>query len=178
VDPQSNAGFTYWYSIRSYAKGHATWTNNDATKTLASLPARVQTNVKRGLEGGYSTYVLQKGIGAPVLPTTAAANAMSRPIVVTPNPFRIDGTHNYVGDTKIRFLNVPDKAFVYIFNSAGQMITLLRKTNTTRSEISWAGRPYTSSLVQVGPGIYFFVVKSQTAGSEGTIQTGTFVVLR
>ena len=50
VDPQSNAGFSYWYSVRSYAKGHSTWTNNDATKTFADLPARVQTHVKRGLE--------------------------------------------------------------------------------------------------------------------------------
>lgn len=176
-DPNSNAGFSYWYSIRSYAKGHSAWTNNDGTKTFADLPARVQTHLKRGLEGGYSN-ILQVWNGSPVLPITTAANQMQRQIVVTPNPFRLDGTHNYIGDTKIRFLNVPEKAYVYIFNSAGQMIALLRKTDPTRSEVSWNGRPYTSSLVQVGPGIYFYVVKSQTAASEGKIQTGTFVVIR
>ena len=176
-DPNSNAGFSYWYSIRSYAKGHSAWTNNDATKTFADLPARVQTHLKRGLEGGFANQ-LQVGAGAPVLPKTAAADRMERKVVVTPNPFRLDGTHNYIGDTKIRFLNVPEKAYVYIFNSAGQMIALLRKTDSTRSEISWTGRPYTSSLVQVGPGIYFYVVKSQTPASEGKIQTGTFVVIR
>jgi len=178
VDPASNAGFSYWYSIRSYAKGHSTWTNKEGTKNFAALPARVQTHLKKGLESGYSAYTLQNALGSPVLPTTAAANQMARPVVVTPNPYRLDGTHNYVGGIKIRFLNVPDKAYVYIFNSAGQMIALMRKTDTTRSEVSWTGIPYTSSLVQVGPGIYFFVVKSQVAASMGKVQTGTFVVLR
>ncbi len=176
-DPNSNAGFTYWYSVRAYAKGHTAWTNNDKTKAIADLPPRVQSHLRRGLEGGHSS-MLQKFLGSPVLPKVAAADRMERPIVVTPNPYKLDGTHNYVGGVKIRFLNVPERAWVYIFNSAGQLVQALRKTDPSRSEISWDGRPYTTTLAQIGPGIYFYAVKSETPGSEGKVKTGTFVVIR
>lgn len=176
-DPNSNAGFTYWYSVRTYAKAHTTWTNNDASKTIADLPARVQTHLKKGLESGYSS-MLQKFRGSPVLPKVAAADRLERDIVVAPNPYKLDGTHNYVGGVKIRFLNVPERAHIFIFNAAGQLVQSLRKTDPSRSEISWDGRPYTTTLAQVGPGIYFYVVKSDMPGEENKHKTGTFVVIR
>ncbi len=176
-DPNSNAGFTYWYSVRAYGKAHTTWTSNDASKTIADLPARVQAHVRKGLEGGLSS-MLQKFQGSPVLPKVAAADRMEREIVVTPNPYKLDGTHNYVGGVKIRFLNVPEKAHIFIFNAAGQLVQSLRKLDPSRSEVSWDGRPYTTTLAQVGPGIYFYVIKSETPGSEGKIKTGTFLVIR
>ncbi len=176
-DPQSNAGFTYWYSLRAYAKGHSTWTNNDKTKTFADLPPRVQNHLKRGLEGGYSSE-LQKNAGSPVLPKVAAADRLERDIVVVPNPYFADGTHAYSGDIKIRFLNVPERAHIYIFNFAGQLIQVLRKRDPLTSEMSWNGRNYMNVVATVGSGIYFYAVKSETPGSEGKVKTGTFVVIK
>jgi len=69
-------------------------------------------------------------------------------------------------------------AKVYIFNTAGQLIQVLRKTNETRSEISWNGRPYSTIRAPVGPGIYFYVVQSRSDASLDKVQTGTFVVVR
>ena len=130
-----------------------------------------------GLEGGYSNNQ-QKVKGSPVLPFVAEADAMNRKVVVTPNPYFADGTHEYGGGIKIRFLNVPTKAFVYIFNTAGQLIQVLKKTAETRSEISWNGRPYSTIRAPVGSGIYFYVVQGNSPASKDKIQTGTFVMIR
>jgi len=73
---------------------------------------------------------------------------------------------------------VPTKAFVYIFNSAGQLIQVMRKLDETRSEISWNGKPYSTYRAVVGPGIYFYAVHSVSAASDGKIKTGTFVIVR
>jgi hypothetical protein len=176
-DPNSNAGFSYFYSVRAYSAGHTTWTNNDGTKTFADLPARVQTHLRNGLEGPFS-FSSQVQSGSPVLPYVPAADRMERDIVVVPNPYMANGTNEYGGAMKVRFVNVPTKAFVYIFNSAGQLIQVLRKLNETRSEISWDGRPYTTTRAIVGPGIYFYAVHSLSGASNGKIKTGTFVVVR
>ena len=176
-DPNSNAGFSYWYNVRAYTAAESDWQNASGTKTLADLPARAAKNVKIGMEGGYSN-ILQKAKGSPVLPYVAEADAMQRKVVVTPNPYFADGTHEYGGAIKIRFLNVPTKAFVYIFNTAGQLIQVLKKTAETRSEISWNGRPYSTIRAPVGPGIYFYAVEGKSGPSLGKIQTGTFVMIR
>ena len=176
-DPNSNAGFSYWYSVRAYAKGHDTWTNNDGTKTFADLPPRVQKSLEAGLEGGYS-FFLQKEQGSPVLPFVNAADRMERDIVVVPNPYMANGTNEYGGSIKLRFLNVPSKAYVYIFNSAGQLMQVLRKLDASRSEISWNGRPYPAMTVEVSAGIYFYAVHSLSEASLGQIKTGTFVVIK
>jgi hypothetical protein len=176
-DPNSNAGFYYYYSVRAYASGKETWTNNSGSKTLADLPARAQKNLKNGLEGPFS-YFLQINRGSPVLPYVPAADAMARDIVVVPNPWMANGTNEYGGALKIRFVNVPTKAFVYIFNSSGQLIQVMRKLDETRSEISWNGRPYSTYRANVGPGIYFYAVHSVSSASAGKIKTGTFVIIR
>ena len=177
-DPQSNAGFTYYYSVRAYAKGRSTWANNDGSKTITSLPARVQKHVKAGLEGGFSQSLFQNAAGSPVLPYVEAADRLERKVVVTPNPYYANGTNEYGGDVKIRFLNVPSKCFIYIFNSAGQLMQVLKKDDPNLSEVSWNARPYTTLQTRVGAGIFFFAVHSLSPNSDGKVQTGTFVMIR
>lgn len=177
-DPQSNAGFTYYYSVRAYAKGHSEWQNNDGTMTFADLPPRVQKHLSIGLEGGFSQSLFQNAPGSPVLPYVEAADRMERDVVVTPNPYYADGTHEYGGDVKIRFLNVPSACYIYIFNTAGQLVQVLKKDDPTLSEISWNARPYTTTRALVGAGIYFYAVHSLSPNSPGQVQTGTFVMIR
>jgi len=176
-DPNSNAGFFYYYSVRAYASGKEDWTNNSGTKTIADLPPRAKKSLNNGLEGPFSNF-LQVNRGSPVLPYVPAADAMARDIVVVPNPYMANGTNEYGGALKIRFVNVPTKAFVYIFNSAGQLIQVMRKLDETRSEISWNGKPYSTYRAVVGPGIYFYAVHSVSSASDGKIKTGTFVIVR
>ena len=177
-DPQSVAGYTYYYSVRAYAKPKTAWTNKDGTKTMADLPTRARRNLQRGLEGGFSQSMMQNRAGSPVLPYVEAAERMERPILVVPNPYYADGTYEYGGDVRIRFLNVPSKCYVYIFNSAGQLVQVLKKDNPNLSEVSWNARPYTSTQTRMGAGIYFYAVHSLAPSSEGQIQTGTFVMIR
>lgn len=177
-DPQSNAGFTYYYSVRAYAKPKTAWTNKAGTKALADLPARAQRHLRAGLEGGFSQSMIQNAAGTPVLPYVEAAERMERPITVVPNPYYADGTYEYGGDVKIRFLNVPSRCYVYIFNSAGQLVQVLKKDDPNLSEVSWNARPYTTTQTRIGAGIYFFAVHSLAPGSEGKVQTGTFVMIR
>ncbi|MCE2441197.1 MAG: hypothetical protein J4F39_17460 [Candidatus Latescibacteria bacterium] len=177
-DASSNAGFFYYYSIRAYQKPHDDWVNNDGTMTFADLPPRVQKFLQNGQEGPFSNF-LQVNRGSPVLPFVAAADALERDIVVVPNPYMANGTNEYGGGLKVRFVNVPSNSFIYIFNTAGQLIQVLRQKGISSSETSWTGRPYSTIRALVGPGIYFYAVHGvEGSAGAGKIKTGTFVVIR
>ena len=177
-DASSNAGFFYYYSIRAYQEPHNDWANNDGNMTFADLPPRAQKFLQNGQEGPYSNF-LQVNRGSPVLPYVAAADALERDIVVVPNPYMANGTNEYGGGLKIRFVNVPSNSFIYIFNTAGQLIQVLRQKAISSSETSWTGRPYSTIRALVGPGIYFYAVHGvEGSAAAGKIKTGTFVVIR
>ncbi len=182
TDANANAGFRYLYSVRTYARGHTTWTNAAGTKTMADLPAGVQASLKKGLESGFSS-PYQRTSGAGVTPSKAASATTDRfeqPVYVVPNPFRVDGAHAYAGDVKIRFLNLPQRCTLRIFNTSGDLIQTLKVDNTTAKlgETTWNGRPFISLQNIVGSGIYYYVVTSEMPESKGKQQIGTFVLIR
>jgi hypothetical protein len=187
TDLTAQAGFAYWYSVRPYASGHTSWTGdvvaNAAQGTFANLPATVRTNLGNGL---------QSAVGAPesktllefrpLLPGNTQADALSLPVKVVPNPFKLDAIHSYGNSRNIRFTNVPRRARISIFSISGDLITEIIHDDITTTppgvnnpaEVTWT-QGSRSGLGQVSPGLYFYVVQSLDTGAKAD---GTFMIVR
>ncbi|OGG46164.1 MAG: hypothetical protein A3F84_26150 [Candidatus Handelsmanbacteria bacterium RIFCSPLOWO2_12_FULL_64_10] len=177
-DPNSVAGFPYMYSVRAVSAGHPTWTNGKAT--LVDLPKHIQDHVKAGLEGGWSG-PFQKDFQrkSPVQLAKSETDQLSKKVRVVPNPFvLISGDpHRYPGGDKIRFVNIPSKCEIYVYSVSGDLIIKLAHDNPKSAEHDFDFRVWNNATYACS-GIYYWVVKSLTQGSEGKIQRGTFYVVK
>ncbi len=187
VDKNSIAGFNYFYSVRTFANGHAAWTNG--ISTINDLPATAKTALTTGLESGLAGEEQRVGTPAsPKQPAVAETDAMSREVYVVPNPYRAyalgaDLLHGYPGRQEIRFVNVPVKCEIFVYSVSGDLMAHVihddsNQTGAARlGEAQWPQLTLTQSG-QIPRGLYFFTVKSLTPGSEGKTQRGKFVVIR
>lgn len=193
-DLDSVAGFEYHYSVRPYARGHATWSGGG--KALADIPvARVRTNVTKGYESGWGPSTarsLDGDLRRPFQPATAETDQLQRQVRVVPNPYVIDGKHQYPNSNYLRFVNVPRKCKIYIYSASGDRVqtidqdettvwgpegTRIPKTDAQKGEATFT--QFTWNLAgEIATGFYYFVVVSETPGSEGKIQRGAFVVIK
>ena len=177
-DPTSAAGFRYFYNVRAYARPHAAWTNG--TSVMANLPAAVQKHFKAGLEGGYAS-PLQKDnqVTSPFMPRTPEGDQMAKQIRVVPNPFSLtkEGA-NYQNTLKIRFVGIPTKCKITLFNFAGEIVGEAINDNPSAGEKEWVQRTIHFSSPEVATGIYFYVVESLLPQSMGKKARGTFAIIR
>jgi hypothetical protein len=178
-DLDTAAGFPYHYSIRPYAKGYSTWSGGG--KTLDDIPVgRVKANVAKGYESGWGpstarTYDADER--KPFQPVTDETNRLEKKVLVVPNPYRIDGKHQYPNSPDIRFVGIPESCLIYVFTAAGDRVRTIEHNSTTSGEDFWNQVTY-NVAGQVQTGLYYFVVVSQTPGSEGKTQTGSFVLIK
>ena len=102
-DAASLAGFSYWYSVRSFDSGHADWNG-----TGMAIPS---------LESGHGAPETRTHLRS--IPFVVASDKKDRfedPVIVVPNPFRLDDIHRYPGGSEeIRFVNVPRRCKISIF---------------------------------------------------------------
>ncbi len=204
-DVETAAGFEYHYSVRPYASGHAAWSvtlSDGSTKSLADIPvSRARTNVANGYESGWGppsarTY---DGESRPFQPVTAAADNLQKKATVVPNPFFAypnlpnDALHQYPNTQNIRFVGIPRKCRIYIYSASGDFVRVLvqdetqtlssspglpvPKTVNQKGEITWSQNTWNLSGF-ISSGLFYFVVISDTPGSEGKTQRGTFVVIK
>jgi hypothetical protein len=193
------AGFEYHYSVRPYARGHATWSatlSDGSTKALADIPvARARTNVTAGYESGWgpATARTYDGNSPPFQPATAQTDQLQRKVKVVPNPFFADDLHAYTNTLNIRFVGVPRKCKIYVYSASGDLVRILEQNETVlinsvsgktepktvnqRGEVTWSQNTWNLSGF-ISAGLYYFVVVSETPGSEGMTQRGTFVVIK
>jgi hypothetical protein len=187
TDTASVAGFNYWYSVRSYASGHADWAGR--VGTMATLPAKVQAQVQAGLEGGQWARAQRKPkFFSPKQPAVSQTENLAREVFVVPNPFRVgDANLQYPGKTQIRFVNVPSLCWIYVFNSAGDMVAQIKhddRTDNPNNPEVWLGEAQWDQLAMslgtgaIPSGIYFYVVESLVPGQEGKMKNGKFMVIR
>ena len=187
TDVESVAGFNYWYSVRPFANGHEDWVGR--VGTMATLPALVQAQVKAGLEGGQWARSQRKPpFFSPKQPAVGETEALGREVFVVPNPFRVgDANLQYPGKPQIRFVNVPSKAWIYVFNSAGDMVGKILhddRTDAPDDPNVWLGEAQWDQLAMslgtgsISAGVYFFVVESLVSESMGKKRIGKFMVIR
>lgn len=186
-DAQSNAGFGYWYSVRSFAKGHTSWQGdaplNGVAGTFANLPAKAQAALRGGLESGHSSPESRwTNSIAPLLAGNTKADNLELPVKVVPNPFRKDRVHQYGGTENIRFVNIPRRARISIFSVSGDLVTEIINDDLTTSprgindpsEITWT-QGSRSGLQNIASGMYFYVVENLETGKKAK---GTFMIVR
>ncbi len=187
TDANSIAGFNYFYSVRTFANGHATWSNG--ISSIGDLPATARDALTKGLEGGLAGE--EQRISTPASPKQPAipeTDRFEKDVYVVPNPFRAhaigaDVLHGYPGRAEIRFVNVPVKCEISVYSVSGDLMACVTHDDTNQvgaarlGEAQWPQLTLTQSG-QIPRGLYFFTVKSLTPGSEGKIQRGKFVVIR
>lgn len=177
-DTNGAAGFRYMYNVRAYAEPHNTWTNG--ISTMANLPAEVQAHLKAGLEGGYGADDQRTNkIFSPYQPPTAEGNALDKKIWVVPNPFSLStATYNYDSTLKIRFVGIPTKCQIRIYNFAGEHVGTIDHDNPNSGETFWTHNERNYAALEVATGIYFYVVESLLPESLGKKARGTFYIIR
>ncbi|OGG53142.1 MAG: hypothetical protein A3F84_25275 [Candidatus Handelsmanbacteria bacterium RIFCSPLOWO2_12_FULL_64_10] len=193
-DLESAAGFEYHFSVRPYAKGHAAWTSGN--KSLADIPvARVRSNVTKGYESGWGASTARTYDGdnrRPFQPPTPEGDRLERKVTVVPNPYFVDGKHQYPNSKMLRFVNLPQKCKIYIFSESGDRIETLQQNETIIYDVfgnavpKTAGKKGERNFSQVAwnlsgdimTGIYYFVVVNEMPGYEGKTQRGAFVVIK
>jgi hypothetical protein len=103
-------------------------------------------------------------------------------VAVVPNPYKIDeSTASYKGQQNVRFINLPSRCQIDIYDVTGQRVwTQFLNDLTTGESTSFQfteGRP--SNFGQaVFPGIYYWKVTSLMPESINQTQTGTLLVIK
>jgi hypothetical protein len=156
---------------------------------MATLPELVQAQVRAGLEGGQWARSQRKPpFYSPKQPAVGETEQLGREVFVVPNPFRVgDANLQYPGKPQIRFVNVPSKCWIYVFNSAGDMVGKILhddRTDAPNDSNLWLGEAQWDQLAMslgtgsISAGVYFFVVESLVSESQGKKRIGKFMVIR
>ena len=176
VDAQSRAGFPFWYAVRYYTAGHASWKGRGAMPSLES-PA-----------GPGGVAIMGRNTGTvPVVPAADAFTKFQEKVAVVPNPYRVDDqTRSYKNQQNIRFINLPGRCQIEIFDVMGQRVWTQFLNDLTTGELTWLqfteNRPSNFGMA-VFPGVYFFKVTNlmpepDAGGSKWKFQTGTFLIMK
>lgn len=175
-DTESAAGINYFYSVRTFSKGHSSWSNG--AQTLADMPKTVQDHVRGGQESGYSAPE-QRMLGpeSPFQLGLDKTDRLEEKVRVVPNPFILgDDERSYQGTFTIRFVGIPRKCKIHIYSISGDRVGLIEHDKSS-GEATWL--QYNRLVTdRVGSGLYFYVVESLVPGSEGKLAKGTFMIIR
>ncbi|MYC16717.1 MAG: hypothetical protein F4Y39_23565 [Gemmatimonadetes bacterium] len=176
-DNTAVAGFRYFYNVRAFAKPRSSWSNG--MSSMGDLPEEVQGHLQAGLEGGYSAPEQRVNLDLSPFQPGLAPSWPEKRVRVVPNPFSLsEAAYNYQSSKKIRFLGLPPKSRVLIFNVAGDIVGEILHDDASSGEASWFQIERNVTSPDVASGIYFYVVESLTPESMGQTVTGTFYILR
>jgi hypothetical protein len=171
TDSDSKAGFPNYYYIRTYDSGHDDWKGTGAVRSFESAPGPTGS-----AQMGRRTGVV------PVVPSDPLFNRFEEKVAIVPNPYKIDSpNHSYQGQQNVRFINLPARCQIDIYDVTGQRVWTQFNDDLTKGEVTWfqftEGRP--SNFGQaVFPGIYFWKVTSLMPESQNQEQTGTFLIIK
>lgn len=162
-------GFDFYYYVEAYNSTPNLWTSLNGTP-VANLPELKSAD--------YNKTPLTSAKPGPI-----DLNEKPFDVFVVPNPF-IEGDYNYnFGDPnrrKIEFRNLPERATIKLFNVSGELVKTLSHGPDSQGNLagSIAWDQTSDSGLLVAPGLYIFVVQSDTKGSEGKKDTGKFMIIR
>ena len=134
-----------------------------------------------------------------VVLTGVPVRANSRPltktdmerIIAVPNPYIVQSEFDQIGsartriEARIRFVNVPDEGTIRIYSVSGQLLQQLTWTPAdliaTGDNSPHGDLPYnlrTREGLDLGPGLYMFVLTPKGENANGMVARGKFVVIR
>jgi len=158
-------GFQYSYYVESYFTPDQ-WTSANGT---------VVTEVGELKSGDHNRTPLITARPGPV-----DINA-GWDVFVAPNPYvEGDPSRSFPGDFKIEFRNLPEKAKINIYSVSGDLIRTLKhgpdELGNLAGSIDWDLR--SNSGLLVAPGLYLYVVESETEGTVGSRTQGKLMIIR
>ncbi|MCU7491770.1 MAG: hypothetical protein ACM3UR_04750 [Bacteroidota bacterium] len=168
LDRKLQFGFEFYYYVQAYNSTPKPWTSVNGTK-VSGLQELSSDDVNR----------------------TPLVSAKPGPLDITkgwdvfaaPNPYiEGDPNHSFGEPTprKIEFRNLPEKATIKIYTLSGDLIKTLQHgpdvNGNLYGSISWDQRSESGLLV--APGLYIYVVQSQTEGTMGSKFTGKLMIIR
>ena len=168
LDYNVQFGFEYYYYVQAYNSVPKPWTSANGT-LVGTLPELVS--------GDYNRTELTKAKPGPF-----DIQKEGWDVFVAPNPF-IDGdpTHSFGRDNyTIEFRKLPERATIKIFNLSGDLVRSLTHEpdafGNLSGSIEWDQKSDNGLLV--APGIYIYVVQSETEGTTGSRASGKLMIIR
>ncbi len=168
LDKNLQFGNEFYYYVQAYYSNPKEWTSANGT-VVPNLPELVSADYNR----------------TPLISARPGPVSLNNgwDVFVAPNPFiQGDATHSF-GDPnpmKIEFRNLPKKAIINIYSISGDLIKTLRhgpdSNGNLYGSIDWDQR--SDSGLLVAPGMYIYVVQSETEGSVGSKFTGKLMIIR
>ena len=126
-DLDTAAGFAYHYSVRPYNSGYSDWMGSGMT--IGDLPTgRARANATGGYESGWgpaTARTYDADDRRPFQPTTTETDQLDRKVIVVPNPYFVDGKHQYPRSRNLRFVGIPQKCKIHIFSASGDRVYTL-----------------------------------------------------
>ncbi|MGE5682408.1 MAG: hypothetical protein ACM34K_16185 [Bacillota bacterium] len=168
LDRSVQFGFEYYYYVQAYNAHPKQWTSANGKKVNGLPELSSDDNNRTPLVAARS---------GPV----SLANGWD--VYAAPNPYiEGDQNHSFGAPTpqKIEFRNLPEKATVKIFSLSGDLIKTIHhgpdENGNMYGSTSWDQRSESGLLV--APGLYIYVVQSETEGSSGQKFTGKLMIIR
>jgi hypothetical protein len=161
-------GYEYYYYVQAYNSNPKPWTSANGT-LVNSLPELVS--------GDYNRTELTKAKPGPFDIQTEGWD-----VFVAPNPFIAgDPSHSFGKDNlTIEFRKLPEKATIKIFSLAGDLVRTLTHEPDAQGNlfgsIEWDQTSDNGLLV--APGLYIYVVQSESEGTVGSRTTGKLMIIR
>lgn len=150
IDEGLKNGFTYEYCVTSFDRG-------DPELGLQSLESSKRNNA------------------ITVVPGTPPTSKKKVKIGVYPNPYHLSSVFDSPGPygRRIRFYNLPERATLYIYNLAGDLVKVIHHDDPLSGEESWD--LISDRGLPVATGLYILVVKDE---KTGYIKRTKFLVIK
>lgn len=167
-DEDLQFGFEYYYFVQAYNLHPNTWTSANGT-IVENLPELASSD--------YNRTTLTGARPGPV------SVKEKWDVFVAPNPYiEGDPNHSFGEPTprKIEFRNLPEKATIKIFTLYGDVVKTIDHGPDSNGNLfgsaSWDQR--TDAGLLVAPGLYIYVVQSNTEETNGDKTSGKFMLIR
>ncbi|HEX2963732.1 MAG TPA: hypothetical protein VHO43_18185 [Ignavibacteriales bacterium] len=168
LDKNLQFGFESYYYVQAYNNKPRSWTSANGTK-VNNLPELASDDYNR-----------TPLVGAKPGPVDVSKGW---DVFAAPNPFIAgdrDHSFGYPTEMKIEFRNLPEKAVIKIFSLSGDLIKTIQHGPDANGNLagsaSWDQRSEAGLLV--APGLYIYVVQSQTEGTVRSKFTGKLMIIR
>jgi hypothetical protein len=168
LDRDLQFGFEFFYYVEAYNRDPGTWTSANGS-VVSNLGELVSSDKNRTVL-----------VGARPGPVAVDGGW---DVFVAPNPYVEGDPLRSFGEPtprKIEFRNLPERATIKIFGLSGDLIKTLEhgpdEIGNLFGSAAWDQR--SDSGLLVAPGLYIYVVESNTEGTLGSKFNGKLMIIR